>query len=141
MFWDSSAIVPYLVPEEWSREAATLLSDDRAPVLWWASPVECVSALERRRREGGLRQESYDEARRRLTELVGLMDSVEAHPIVRERAVRLLGVHPLRSSDALQLAAALVYCDERPQEEPFVCLDERLREAAALEGFLVVPQR
>jgi hypothetical protein len=32
---------------------------------------------------------------------------------VRERAERLLAVHPLRAADALQLAAALALCDKR----------------------------
>ena len=69
------------------------------------------------------------------------MDVVEPHPVVRERAIRLLAVHSLRAGDALQLAAALVYFDERPRGESFVCLDERLGEAAAAEGLTLVPRR
>lgn len=48
-------------------------------------------------------------------------------------------MHALRSADALQLAAALVACDERPRGETFVSLDERLRNAAQREGFTVLP--
>jgi len=58
---------------------------------------------------------------------------------VRARAARLLSLHPLRAADALQLAAALVWCRERTAEAPFVCLDDRLRLAAAREGFRVLP--
>jgi hypothetical protein len=47
--------------------------------------------------------------------------------------------HPLRAGDALQLAAALVACGERPEALPFVCLDDRLRDAARREGFAVLP--
>jgi hypothetical protein len=60
--------------------------------------------------------------------------------LIRDRALRILAVHPLRSADALQLAAALVYCSEQPREEPFVCLDDRLRQAARTEGFILVPE-
>ena len=59
---------------------------------------------------------------------------------VRVRAGRLLAAHPLRAADALQLAAALVWSDDQPQGESFVCLDERLRAAAASEGFASVPE-
>jgi hypothetical protein len=56
------------------------------------------------------------------------------------KALRLLGVHPLRAADALQLAAALILVRDDPAGRAFVCLDERLREAALLEGFRVLPE-
>jgi hypothetical protein len=46
----------------------------------------------------------------------------------------------LRAADALQLAAALIWCEEQPAGEVFVCLDDRLREAARREGFTLVPE-
>jgi len=52
-------------------------------------------------------------------------------------ADRLLGVHGLRAADALQLAAALALCLERPAGWGFVTLDDRLATAAAAEGFEV----
>lgn len=139
MFWDSSALIPFLVPEDWSRECAGLLADDRSPTIWWVTPVECAAALERRRREGAARSDLFEEAYRRLQDICRHVDTVEPHATVRERAIRLVAVHPLRSADALQLAAALVACDERPRGETFVCLDERLRNAALREGFTVLP--
>ncbi len=57
----------------------------------------------------------------------------------RERAVRLLLSHPLRSADAQQLAAALIWCEEKPAGQDFVCLDQRLRESAEREGFRTLP--
>jgi hypothetical protein len=39
----------------------------------------------------------------------------------------------------LQLAAALVWCEEQPHGESFVTLDDRLREAALKEGFTLRP--
>jgi hypothetical protein len=39
-----------------------------------------------------------------------------------------------------QLAAALMWCDDAPgAATPFVCLDERLRDAARREGFAILP--
>ncbi|HEX2164386.1 MAG TPA: PIN domain-containing protein, partial [Thermoanaerobaculia bacterium] len=58
---------------------------------------------------------------------------------VRRQASRLLRVHDLRAADSLQLAAALVWCSDRPEGQAFVSLDRRLRDAAELEGFTVLP--
>jgi predicted nucleic acid-binding protein len=57
---------------------------------------------------------------------------------VRRRAERLVGVHPIAAADALQLAAALVTCRDRPESLEFVTLDTVLARSARLEGFPVV---
>ena len=41
----------------------------------------------------------------------------------------------------MQLGAALVAVGDRPAGHEFMCTDARLREAAAREGFLVLPDR
>lgn len=65
---------------------------------------------------------------------------VEIQPFdpVRALADRLLRVHPLRASDALQLAAALVWAGS-PATGDLVVLDRRLRDAARLEGLRPLP--
>ena len=139
MFWDSSALVPVLVPETRSAASASLLVSDRRVTLWWASPVECRSALYRRHRDNQISPRLLDEALARLQGLVEDADVIAPTSGLRERAGRLVAAHPLRAADALQLAAALTWCDEAPRGDPFVCLDDRLREAARREGFAVVP--
>lgn len=57
---------------------------------------------------------------------------------VREAALRFVRVHPLRAADAFQLAAAFVASEYRPSTLQLVSLNERLRAAAAREGFQVV---
>ena len=141
MFWDSSAVVPLLVAESRSPEMAALLRADRAPAMWWGSPVECQSALHRRRRDDTLSAAALIEALARLERLTEDVDIVTPTSRVRERAGRALAAHPMRAADALQLAAALVWSDEAPSGETFVCLDERLRGAARHEGFDVLPER
>jgi predicted nucleic acid-binding protein len=58
---------------------------------------------------------------------------------VRTMAEALPDEYGVRAADALQLAAALVWCRERPRRRPFVCFDERLANAAAKVGFAVRP--
>jgi predicted nucleic acid-binding protein len=139
MFWDSSAVIPMLVPEARSAEMAALLGSDRAPALWWGGSVECQSALHRRRREEILTRAALDEALARLARLVEDVDVVAPTAGLRRRAGRALAAHPLRAADALQLAAALVWADDAPVGEGFVSLDDRLRDAAGREGFRILP--
>lgn len=139
MFWDSSAIVMVLTPESRSAEMTSLLRAERSLVAWWSMPVECQSAIHRRHREGALPLPVVKQALIRLEGLVEDADFIAPTTKVRERAARVLTAHPLRAADALQLAACLVWCDDSPQGESFVCLDERLRDAARREGFTLVP--
>ena len=37
-FWDSSAVLPLLVPEERSAALIDLFRDDPAAAVWWAAP-------------------------------------------------------------------------------------------------------
>jgi hypothetical protein len=139
MFWDSSAVVPLLVPEASSGAVAALIIDDKEMTMWWATPLECQSALHRRHREAPLGADVIAAATDRLRAIVEHADTVSPTDEVRRRAGRLVSVHPLRAADALQLAAALIWCEEQPHGEVFVCLDARLRDAAHREGFDVRP--
>jgi len=137
-FWDSSAIVPLLVAE--LSSAAVLQGYERDPevVAWWATEAECVSALARLEREGSLSAPSMTAGLRRLDGLARSWREVQPVAAVRQTAIRLLRVHPLRTADALQLSAAIVAAEDHPATLPFVTLDERLAQAADREGFLVV---
>jgi predicted nucleic acid-binding protein len=139
MFWDRSALVPLLLPEEVSAALTRLLADDGEPVIWWGTPLECQSALQRRHRDNPLPADQLSAAIERLRQLVQHADTIAPTDELRRRAARLLSFHPLRAADALQLAAALVWCEEQPHGEAFVTLDDRLREAATREGFSVHP--
>jgi hypothetical protein len=137
-FWDSSAVVPLLVAE--SSSAAVLREYERDPevVAWWATEAECVSALARLEREGGLDAPSFGEGLRRLGGLARAWREVQPVTAVRTTAIRLLRVHPLRTADALQLGAAIVAAEDHPATLPLVTLDDRLAQAAEREGFAVV---
>lgn len=140
-FWDSSAVVPLLVQEAATEQAQTMLAEDSDLLVWWATPVECVSALARREREGTLPVRQLNAALARLARLQAHMTEVEPADPVRAAALRLLRVHALRAADALQLAAAVVASEGHPDRLPLVTYDQRLRQAAGREGFLLLPDR
>lgn len=137
-FWDSSAIVPLVLDEGASQEARGLLRDDRGMVVWWGTPVEVLSALERAEREGEVPPADVDLARRALDDLSGRWNEVLPSDEVRERAGVGLLHHPLRVGDALQLGAALTWARGRPRGRGFVSLDDRLADAARREGFEIL---
>lgn len=139
MFWDSSAIVPLLVDEAQSDSLTSHLRADREPAIWWTTPVECQSAIQRRHRDGVILASELPAINERLRRLLQHVDSVAPSDEIRRRAARLLAVHPLRAADALQLAAGLLWSEEQPHGESFVSLDGRLRDAASREGFSLIP--
>jgi uncharacterized protein len=138
-FWDSSAIVPLCLRESNTGMMKSLLETDEDIVVWWATRVECFSALMRRRREGTLAADAEQKARAVLHVLATGWSEVQPTEVLRRRAERLIAVHPLRSADAFQLAGALVWAQDSPQGLEVVCLDRNLREAASKEGFSVLP--
>lgn len=139
-FWDSSAIVPLLVSESPTDMLEKMLNEDATVVAWWGSGVECASALARREREGADAGQTAPlaEGYLRLRSLMRDWQEVQPVDAVRELAFRLLRVHTLSAADALQLAAAIVASENRPDTLDFVCLDAGLGLAAQREGFHLV---
>jgi predicted nucleic acid-binding protein len=136
-FWDASAIIP-LVADEPSRERMlTLLDEDPQMLVWWGTPVEVVSALARRERDGLLTADDVTNALAGFRQLADSWHEIVPSDAVRRSAERLLRVHALRSADSLQLAAAITAADHNPSTLELVCLDDRLTAAARREGFTV----
>jgi len=137
-FWDASALVPLVVDQPESARVKTVLEEDRTLVVWWGSVVECWSAFARLRREKVFSVDDEDAARELLHTLQESWIEILPSEDVRAHAGRLLRLHAVRSADALQLAAALVWAGDPPSGE-FVTFDERLQEAARMEGLTSRP--
>jgi predicted nucleic acid-binding protein len=128
-----------ILVEPRTGEVSDLLREDWKQIVWWGTGLECQSAIRRHEREGSLLPE---EAARALDLLEKLADDwTEVLPGNRVKAdsARLLATHPLRAADALQLAAAISWRSDSAARPDFVCLDERLADAARREGFRSLP--
>jgi uncharacterized protein len=134
-YWDSSALVGLVVREAATEALEALLEDDPVVITWWASRVECTSALARLEREGSLTADQAIAAAGVLAQFREGWRDVLPSDVVRESAERMVRTHPLRAADAFQLAAALVASDFRPGTLAFVSRDQRLLAAARREGF------
>jgi predicted nucleic acid-binding protein len=137
-FWDASGILPLLMTEATTKTLQRLAAADPVMLVWWATEVECASAIARLEREGALEKAAARESFARLTRLAEGWHEVDPNDAVREAAVRFLRVHALRSADALQLAAAFVAAERRPSSLEVITLDERLADAARKEGFSLI---
>jgi predicted nucleic acid-binding protein len=139
-FWDSSAIVPLCCAQSGTAQGRRLFADLGRIVAWWGTPVEARSAFARLVREGDLTSVQRATAVKLLDQLRRSWDEILPTQAVRVIAESLPDDYSLRAGDAWQLAAALVWCRERPRRRPFVCLDQRLAKAASDMGFTVHPK-
>jgi len=108
---------------------------------WWGTPVELYSVLARLLREGAVTADSHRNSVRRLEALRRTWDEVAPTEQLRGLAESIPERYNLRAQDAFQLASALVWCDEKPRQRQFICLDRRLRESASRLGFAVIGGR
>jgi predicted nucleic acid-binding protein len=106
--------------------------------VWWATAVECESAIARLRRRGELSGKRAGDAVARLDLLRGHWKVIAPIEAVRDEAIRLVRAYDLRAADALQIAAAFVASEGKPTAVDVVTLDDRLAAAARAEGFRIV---
>jgi predicted nucleic acid-binding protein len=140
-FWDTSALITLYLPEYQTAVIQDFFKscEKGKNSVWTLTLVEFVSTLCRLKRETKLAATTFDQVHREIIEFLKTANQVEDVERVKERACRLLHVHPLKAADALQLAAALCACLERPQGQTFVTLDSRLASSASREGFSIYP--
>lgn len=137
-FWDSSSLLPLVVEETHSNIAKTIFRQDPLLYIWWGTPIECVSAMARKRREGRLSHDAFLEAREKLRYFESICTRILPSESLKTTAEALLLRYTLRSADALQLAASLVLKNESKMNLSFLCEDNRLCDAAEKEGFTVI---
>jgi predicted nucleic acid-binding protein len=137
-FWDSSALVPLVLEEPASEACRKLLREDGGMVCWRLTPVEVMSAVRRRERDGDLDAGQVATATTRLAMLRSSWVEVLAFEAVADRAIRILAVHRLTAADALQLAAAVEVAGNQPELSSFVTRDRRLADEASRAGFVVI---
>ena len=134
-FWDTSALLALFVNQASSSRARVVSRKLPHLVVWWGTTVEVRSAVARLARDGALTPKGAAQALARLGALRTRWDEVEPSEPVRSLAEGLPESRGLRAGDAFQLAAALVWCKERPAHRPFVSFDNALADAAEAARF------
>lgn len=135
-YLDASALVKNYFEETGSSEVRNLLRQT-LPATSRLTAVEVASALVRREREGALDPADRDQLLSDLSEDLTVLYVVELVPEVAAQARALLLRHPLRASDAVQLASCLVLKAKVDRPVVFAAYDQRLLEAARQQGLEV----
>lgn len=139
-FADSSALVKLYVDEP-GHEAVRSLTP---LVVSQLARVEVPAAFWRAHRRGAIGSAA-------VAVLVASFDAEYHGPRPRfgivvptvgvlDDAARLAGSHGLRAYDAVQLASARAAASTDDRVRTFAAFDERLRDAAAREGFVLLPR-
>ena len=138
-FWDTSAIVPLCCQQNLSQIMRKRWRETSRVVVWWGTSVEARSAIGRLHSEGFITVKGRQQALARLGVLRQGWREMMPSDKVRSLAEGLPDAYGLRALDSFQLAAALVWCNEKPKNRVFVCDDSKLSVAAQTVGFTVVP--
>jgi len=133
-FWDASALVPLCVEQRITPSVASLYKSYRV-VVWWATSVEIASALARLVRTREISSSEWAKARQVAVALADEWSVVQPSDVLRNQATQLVERYDLKAADAMQLAAALDWCEDSPRGEVFLTADQKLRQAAVLSGF------
>ena len=123
--------------EPWSDAVEGWLVSGTAAVSR-LSQVEVASALARRARAGDCEIPERDAELAALDRDFPSFLVVEIVPAVTSRARSLLNLHPLRASDAVQLASCYHLQEKLGHDVPFVVYDERLAAVARKSGAIVL---
>jgi predicted nucleic acid-binding protein len=137
-YWDSSALVSLVIQQPRTDFVRETLRKDGAIASWWGSYLECWGAICRLRREGVITEQQALDTRSHLRVMASQWFVLNDLAGIREHAERLLAAHALRTADAIQLAAACALARGQNGAIEFVCLDQRLADAATREGFRVL---
>ncbi len=138
-FWDSSALVPICVRQAASPDFRQLWRQSSRIIVWSGATVEIRSALARLRRNNEIDAKGLQFSLKRLEAMRRQWREIVTSDKLRSIAEDLPDSYGLRALDSFQLAAALVWCKEKPGGRLFICDDARLSEAAEKNGFIVKP--
>jgi predicted nucleic acid-binding protein len=144
-FMDTSALVKRYVLETGSHWVIGLTDLPVAGKDCWISsitPVELLAALYLRVRTGSLTLPMAQQAEQKFRQELGThFNVISLIPVILNRAMGLVAIHPLRAYDAVQLAAALyLHSQNTPLGLPSIIMvsaDHNLNQAAIAEGLAI----
>ena len=137
VYFDSSALVKLCVHETGTPLAVALWEGADALVTACSSDTEVRAVIATAERIGRIDAAPAAQALRRWEELAPGLATVTLSDTVSSTAAHLVGKHPLRATDAIHLASALLF--EELDDFLFAAWDRRLAAAARAESLTVLP--
>ncbi len=133
-YFDTSALVKRYIREPGSEQVRALLRRHQF-LSSVVTPVEIVSALCRRRREGDISANALAALLRRMSSDRARWEMVQVNISVLERAEELLqGTTALKTLDAIQVASLITFQAASAIRVPLITADLRQRDCATQAG-------
>ena len=138
LYWDTSALFAFIIPEKLSTALRAFVEAHGETPAYSSliTLLEFESAIERRLSDRTLTARESDSARSFSLEFRKKAALLPLDLNALDQALHLQKIYKLRPGDAIQLAAARIGTSN-PIKTVFLCLDEKLNEAAKREGFQV----
>lgn len=129
-YFDTSALVKRYVRERGSGRVMSLLGQHEL-LSSAITPVEVLSALSRKRRDGDLSEENFSVTLSRIQTERVRWELIEVSGVVLSRAEDIIqGTLPMRALDALHVASLITFQAAAGVQAPFITADGRQRDAA-----------
>lgn len=133
VYLDSSVVLRIVLGQPGQLEGWSSIERGIASAL---AEVECLRTMDRLRLQGALSVEASVEAHEGIYRLIEALEIVELSPAVMRRASQPMAV-PLGTLDAIHLASADLWRQERGEELVMATHDRPLALAARAAGFRV----
>jgi uncharacterized protein len=137
LYLDTSALVKLYVRVPGTDETRARLDDASMVATSRVAYPEARAALARRQREGGITRAALPRTVSALDRDLERFIVVELSAKVARRAGELAERRALRGFDAIHLASALEVEQLTGSTPSFWCFDDRLRQAASVEGLSI----
>ncbi len=134
IYLDTSAILKRYFQESCSQDVESKWNQAAAVVSSSVAYAETMAAMYRKKKETGLEDKIIQEARDTFKTDWDSFIRVEVTKDLNQYVDKVLQKHFLRGFEAIHLASALMIHERFPLDFFFACFDQRLNQAAKLEG-------
>ena len=141
LYLDTSSLVKLYVEEEGSQDILAFLAEATVVATCQIAYAEARAALARKYKNSELGDEEYQAILHSLHRDWKRLFAIKVSEEVIELAGGFAERHSLRGFDAIHLASARMLRGKTRSPIVFSCADERLQDAARIEGFSIGEMR
>ena len=134
LYLDTSAILKRYFQESFSEEVESKWNQAKAVVSSAVAYAETMATMSRKKNEADLDGKTIQKTRNAFKTDWNSFTRVEVTNELNQYIDQVLQKHFLRGFDAIHLASALMIHERFPLNFFFACFDQRLNQAARLEG-------
>ncbi len=140
LYLDTSALVKKYFLEPGTDDVISIWNSASWILISIVGFAESMAAFHRKKRETSMEDDAFEEVLRYFRNDYESMVRIQVNDEFIDIVSSILSKHPLRGSDAIHLASALIVQQRLTEPILFSCFDRRLLLAAQTEGLRVFPE-